>query len=416
MTEILSKCKIKEFDLLLAEKKNVLALGPESAGNFSVYINGKVYYCSDFGDLLEEERFDVYKKALFELIDRNNLIPDIIRVDLHPAYKTSKLGEELALKFNCRLERVQHHIAHVYSAVFDQFAGYESTKDLPILRKQGEYESTNTLRIRRKHGDMTLPTKFLGIACDGTGLGLDGKIWGGEVFQYQISNIKNKLTRIGHLENQLLCGGDAAIKEPARMLLSILLNIKKPAEVWPIFSAFYTEQQFDTLVKMREQKFNSLETSSAGRVLDAVSVLLGFCGNERKYKHEPIDLLEKNSTQPFELEPVITEEQRNKETEEQWSNGAMKQYVLNTSYLFEWLLENLDKDKGRLAATVQKYIIEGLIEIAKRTDPNLPIYFSGGMANNRIMSQIAMNNGLIMAENIDRGDNALSLGQLTLFL
>ncbi|MFZ5365508.1 MAG: hypothetical protein ACOZBH_04945 [Patescibacteria group bacterium] len=373
---------MREYSLNLPRQSRVLCLGAESAGNFTVYENGQAYFFSDFGDLLDDKNFNAYQEALFGFFGKRNFVPDVITVDLHPDFKTSKLGMELAQKFGCRLEKVQHHAAHIYSVLFDHIRASQT---------------------------QTLPRNFVGIAGDGTGYGLDGKIWGGEVFLYRQEAIGQpsphglRLTgsrpevRIGHLENQLLCGGDLAIKEPARMLLSILLGIKKPAELWPFFSAFYAEQQFNVLAKMREQKFNSVETSSTGRVLDAASLLLGFCGNKRAYKHEPIDLLEKNSTEPFILKPQIEKQD---------------EYVLNTTWLFQWMLDNLDKDKGRLAATVQKYIIEGLIEIAGKVNPDLPIYFGGGMANNKIMSQIAEENGVIMAKNIERGDNSLSLGQL----
>jgi len=372
---------MKEFKVLIDKDFKILALGPESAGNFCVYNKGKIFYKKNLGDLIEEQAFENYKKILFEFLEKNSFIPDIICVDLHPEYKTSKLGEELVGKYDAKLEKVQHHIAHVYSVLFDHtILASMPTPSLP---------------------------KIIGIAADGTGYGLNGKIWGGEVFlisQNQKEKSKDKIKRIGHLENQLLCGGDLSIKEPARMLLSILLKIKPANEINSIFSEFYTEQEFNTLVKMCEQKFNSVETSSTGRILDAASVLLGFCKNERKYKHEPVDLLEKNSAEPFDLNPKITEKQKDIKTE--------KQYILETTHLFEWLFDNLGKDKGRLAATVQQYLIEGLIQIAKKADSNLPIYFGGGMANNKIMSQIAKNNGVIMSENVERGDYSLSLGQM----
>ena len=64
--------------------------------------------------------------------------------------------------------------------------------------------------------------------------------------------------------------------------------------------------QFELLYNQLKQNFNCQETSSTGRILDAVSLLLGFCKNERNYKHEPIDLLEQNSTSPYgNLKPKI---------------------------------------------------------------------------------------------------------------
>ena len=71
-------------------------------------------------------------------------------------------------------------------------------------------------------------------------------------------------------------------------------------------NALYTKNQFELIYNQLIQNFNCLETSSTGRILDAVSLLLGFCKNERKYKHESIDFLEKNSTIPYlDLKPKI---------------------------------------------------------------------------------------------------------------
>jgi len=395
-----------KYHLPVNYPKKLLALGPESAGNFCVYNNGQVFYFNKLGDLLEEQNFENYKKTLFEFLDKNQFEPDVICVDLHPDYKTTQLGQQLAQKYNAELKPVQHHIAHIYSVLFDQ----------TIL--------SSILRLRSGQAPKSSFSKFIGIACDGTGYGFDQKIWGGEVFLFE----NNQPKRIGSLEEQMILGGDLAIKHPARMLLSILLKIsakggslpgrqagapggKKPKQIWPLVEKYFSKQEFAILLKMHEQKFNSVQTTSTGRILDAASILLGFCENERKYKHEPVDLLEKNSTVPFELE--LKWERRNVKCERRDGKGE-RRYELSTSYLFEWLLDNLNKDKNRLAATVQKYLISGLILIAKRYDPNLPIYFGGGMANNKIMSEIARNNGLIMAENIEKGDYGLSLGQ-TLF-
>ena len=152
-----------------------------------------------------------------------------------------------------------------------------------------------------------------------------------------------------------------------------------------------------------------METSSTGRVLDAVSVLLGFAGNKRNYKHEAAELLEKNSTKPYALPPLI--------------KGGRGVFELRTTPLFEYLIKNNPptggKDKRRLAATAQMYIAQGLYEIVLKTNEAKKlkiIFLAGGIANNKIISSYLESKGVIAARQVPRGDAGLSLGQIIYFL
>jgi len=157
-----------------------------------------------------------------------------------------------------------------------------------------------------------------------------------------------------------------------------------------------------------QKNFNCHETSSTGRILDAVSILLGFCDNKRSYKHEPIDLLEKNSTKPYiDLKPGIIFDKKE------------KLYILQTTPLFEYLVKNINKDKKRLAATAQLYIAEGLYKIIKQQDKNLKtknIFIAGGIANNKIISAFLKFKGAYANKKIPQGDAGLSLGQIIYYL
>lgn len=357
----------------LQSDKTILALGPESAGNFSVCSGNMLYLSDSFGDLLEADRFIHYKKALTGYLQTNKLRPDIILTDLHPSYVTSVYGQELARKYKAELVPVQHHLAHVFSAVGDQ-----------LVEK----------RAAAKH--------FIGIGADGTGLGDDQMIWGGEVFEICLKPGQRAITRIGHLENQVLIGGDLAIREPARMLVSILGKFLDREAVYALVKNHYPRKVFDLLTSQLEQRFNCFETSSTGRILDATSILLGFASNIRQYKHEPIDLLEKNSTVPYKLKPLIMDK------------AGMSE--LQTTHLFEYLVNNLGKDRRRLAATAQCYLAEGYYDIARSRGKNLPVYFAGGMANNRLISTSLAARGTYLNKKIPRGDGGISFGQIIYYL
>jgi hydrogenase maturation protein HypF len=425
-------------------KKTVLALGAESAGNFSAYSprplplskgemsagqRGFVYFSENFGDLLNEKSWANYQKSVLDYLKINKIKPDIILTDLHPSFNTTLWGQKLAKKYKAQHIQVQHHIAHIFSSIGDKII--QNTK-------------------------YHIPDTIYGIACDGTGYGTDGKIWGGEVFKIenQKSKIK-KIERIGHLENQIMIGGDLAIKEPARMLIGILDkafhsssplkrlpssppspvfgrgcpevlvgageggdNLQRKNYIYNFVKKYYSRNEFELLYSQLQQNFNCQETSSTGRILDAVSVLLGFCGNERNYKHEPIDLLEKNSTKPYtDLEPRMIPRPPRSATADL---GGLE-YELDTTHLFNYVINYLHKkDKHRLAATAQLYIAEGLYEILQNiqnTKYQLQnTFFAGGIANNKIISTFLEYKGVYMSKKIPRGDAGLSFGQMVYYV
>ncbi len=351
------------YNLRNKNKKTILSLGAESQGNFSFLENNKLFFSDDFGDLQDEKNFSKFKKEISKHLEK--IQPDIILTDLHPLFNTSKLGEELSKKYKSKLISVQHHHAHIAGAYGEQF-----------LNSKQKFISTN----------------FIGIAMDGTGYGLNEKIWGGEIFKIQ----KNKIKRIGHLENQTLLGADLAIKKPARMLISILNNFLPKEKIYSQIKKYYNKNEFELLYNQLQEKFNCLQTSSTGRILDAVSILLGFSENNRNKKHDAIINLENNSTIPFKLKPKI------------------KNNIILTTPLFQYLITNIKKDKNKLAATSQLYLAQSFYEIAKKY--NFPIYFAGGIANNKIISSFLESHGAITNKKIPRGDAGISFGQICFYL
>ena len=429
-----------DFNFPLKKNVSILALGAESAGNFSVYSHipnslslskgemsagqrgleqeRSIYLSPDFGDLLEENNWQNYKKAVLKYLGDNKIKPKIILTDLHPLFKNTLWGKDLAKKYKAKLIPVQHHHAHIFSAIGDKII--------------------NTTNYK-------LPSINYAIAIDGTGYGADEKIWGGEIFRIESlcnchsregGNLvtKYRIKRIGHLENQILIGGDLAINEPARMLISILYKVfsdssspacgrgcrvlatgerEKKENIYSFVKNYYNKNQFELLYNQLHQNFNCLETSSTGRILDAISLLLGFCQNKRDYKHQPIDLLEKSSTKSFSDLKLKTIKNRD------------GNFILDTTHLFKYVLEYVPKylpekinlkNRKRLAATAQFYISQGLYEIIRKQKEKGDIFISGGLANNKIISSFLESRGAYGAKKIPRGDAGLSFGQIVYYL
>lgn len=243
---------------------------------------------------------------------------------------------------------------------------------------------------------------------------------------YQISQYKYPLVEGGWLEIRStkhdLPDGKAGIRNNIKIQNSknhhsTSLMVKK-GFVYSFVKKYYTKQEFEVLWSQLQQNFNCQETSSTGRILDAVSLLLGFCKNERNYKHEPIDLLEKASVgaTPYEdIEPMIEK--------------LGTEYCLLTTPLFEYLIKKIGGKtpaKGearRLAATAQMYIAQGMYEIVKQysvassqSNRDMPIYFAGGIANNKIISEYLESKGAITNKKVPRGDAGLSFGQIMYYL
>lgn len=366
---------MKTYKINITTPHTILSLGPESAGNFSVYVNGTVYSSEDYGDLLDDARFAQFQKAVLDFLTKEKIRPDVILTDLHPLYKTTAWGEELARKFKAIHKHIQHHYAHIFSAIGEEYIHNQKP-----------------------------PSHFYGITLDGTGYGTDERIWGGEIFEITKNTAKKyTIKRIGQLENQTMIGGDLTIREPARMLISLLAKVKSDKNfVYSYVKKYYDQNHFELLWNQLQQNFNCQETSSTGRILDATSVLLGFAQNKRGYKHEPTILLEQNTDLPYKnLRPYITQ-----------SDGGS--FLLSTTALFDYLTKNIHKDKKRLSATAQLYIAHGLHEIIKKHDVSKHVYLSGGISTNKIISNYFAFTKMLQNEKstVARGDSGLSFGQI----
>ena len=336
---------------------DTVAVGAELNNVICTVKKNKCYLSQYVGDTSKYETFNFLKDTVYNSIKLTRLKPEIVVCDLHPMYNSTVFAKELAEKYNAKLIQIQHHKAHVASVAAE-----------------------HTL------------TDYVGIAVDGLGYGDDGNIWGGEVFDVKNGN---EFRRIGHLEEQPQLGGDSATLYPKKMLFGILSKLLDENEL--IKLGLFDEQESRLYLKVLENNFNVPITTSSGRILDAVSALLGFC-DMRTYDGRPAMILESVATKPYDFEPVISNK-----------NGKS---VLMTTSLFEFLLNNINKDKGRLAATAQMYLAKGFFEMAKQKAGNeAPIVLSGGVAYNRMISEFMMKNDVIVNKDIPCGDGGICYGQ-----
>lgn len=234
------------------ETKNtepILAMGAHLKSTFAFVPNQHIYVSQYFGNLDSFEVSERYKSTLQKYQNLFNAKPKTILVDKHPQYQSTILGKELSQENNTKLIEIQHHKAHFAS----------------VLGEHNLYDSKE---------------KILGVVWDGTGLGNDNNIWGGEFFIYQ----NQKIIRTNHFEYFNWIANDKMAKEPRLSLFSLLNDDKRN-----LIKDKFSESEWKIYSKTLEN--NTLKTSSVGRLFDAVASALDII-DVNSYEAEAAMLLE----------------------------------------------------------------------------------------------------------------------------
>jgi hydrogenase maturation protein HypF len=348
-------------------KKCVLGLGAEENVTACILLGDRAFVSQHVGDVENVETLEFLKNTVSHLTRLTNANIDIVACDLHPKFATTRLAYELGESFGCQVVRVQHHYAHLAALMAEHNL-----------------------------------SELVGIVCDGFGYGLDGSAWGGEV----LHGFEGGFERLGHLQAQPMVGGDLAAVYPLRMATGMLCGLVDVREWLLGYSDRFPhgESEVEAIVKQLE-KGAALKTSSCGRVLDAVSALLGIC-YERTFEGEPAMKLESASVRGKDvlgLEPKIDNN------------------VVDTSFLLSIVFSNRQKHSvADLAYSAEAYLAKSLAELAVSEAERLDVKkigFSGGVAYNehitKTIRQRVEENGLkfVVHRLIPAGDAGTSTGQ-----
>ncbi len=359
--------------ILLSKKAKfcTLALGGEYNVTSCLLLGDRAFISQHIGDVEKYETYLFLKEATEHVVDLTNARVELVACDLHPRFATTTLAREFGERFGVEVIQIQHHSAHV----------------------------------RALMAEHAIP-EMIGISCDGVGYGSDGVLWGGELLF--CADYGRTFERLGHLQEQPMPGGDLAAIYPLRMVAGLLHEYPDVAErlLESRSSHFpYGRVEVDVVMKQLKSSRNPL-TSSCGRVLDAISSVLGVC-YERTYEGEPAMKLESvalHGEDKLALEPEI-----------------MSGNVIKTSSLALAALNSVEKETVQdLAYSTQSYIARSLAEVAVHEADRLGVEnigFTGGVAyNNHISSfirKIVTSHGLKFYEqwSIPPGDGGLSFGQ-----
>ena len=291
-------------------------------------------------------------------------------IDLHPNYPSSIYGSAVADEKNIPVEKVQHHQAH-FAALLGE--------------------------LNLVHNEEPI----LGVIWDGTGLGTDGQIWGGEFFIYQ----DYAFERVAHWSYFPLISGDRMAKEPRMAALSICKEIKAAHSIlMPKFSS--TEWQ---VYNRMLEKSDTLKTSSMGRVFDAVASLLGILDRQTFEGHAAM-LLENRAYQYLE--------------QTNWNFSGVPYSCLDIENhfslktLFEGIISDLQNGEG-IDFIAAKFHWSLAIAIRDTADRLLvkKVAFSGGVFQNSVLVdllQILMKPqfDLYFHQQLSPNDENISFGQL----
>jgi hydrogenase maturation protein HypF len=222
---------------LPAPVPDTLAVGAHLKNTIAFSRGRDLFVSQHLGDLETPEAFAAFRAETAQLQGLFDVHPTAVVSDSHPDYLSSTYAASRPGVHH----RIQHHVAHVAACMVEN----------------------------------DIATPFLGVAWDGTGLGDDGSIWGGEFFVVR----DGRFDRRAHLRTFLLPGGDTAAREPRRAALGLLHAIAGDAafaweDLHPV--AAFTQAERSTLQQMLDRRFHAPVTSSAGRLFDGVSALLGI--------------------------------------------------------------------------------------------------------------------------------------------
>lgn len=295
-------------------------------------------------------------KALQETIHRFQTLlevkPQAVVCDLHPKYNSTVVAEELGYP----VIRVQHHYAHILSCMT------ENDCHDPVI----------------------------GVAFDGTGYGTDGTIWGGEILLADYGNF----TRFGSITPFLQMGGDASAKEGWRIAVSMIYGYTKDRKrAWEIMETLglCSEQESRVQFTMADRKINAVASTSAGRLFDAVSAILGI-RRRSGFEGEASTALQ-FAAEAYEQQNLSNISQEQKENKDILLHETKERFVLNTQMLVQQITEAKmrGEDTGMLAYRFHQVLAEMITAAcikAKESSGRDKVALSGGVFQNRLLLRL----------------------------
>ena len=346
----------------------VLSMGALLKSTFGIWKKGRCHISQYLGDTMEFDAQISYERSLNHFRDLLQFVPEVILVDKHPAYYATQKGRELAAFYQIPIFEIQHHEAHFFSVL-------------------GE---NNLLECE---------DKILGVIFDGTGMGNDGAVWGGEFFTYE----NHEVTRLHHMSCFPHILGDKMAREPKLSALSLLhatqmnYNLEKDK---------FTAEELDFYDRVLEN--SSLCTSSVGRIFDAVASLLDYC-HINTYEGEAAMYLECAAMEFMKKAGKF---------HSHYDFDLKEDGAVDLVSMLGGIIDDVLKEVGRgeIAAKFHNTLVSMIKEIAINSKAQ-SIAFSGGVFQNGLLVDLIIDRlsddfKLYFHRQLSPNDECISYGQL----
>jgi hydrogenase maturation protein HypF len=364
----------------------ILAMGSELKNTFCLLRSSEAILSQHLGDLENAAAFNAYQETLNLYLNLFEHKPEIIAIDKHPEYLSSKLGKELAESNNIKLESIQHHHAHIAACMAENKISLETK---PIL----------------------------GIAFDGLGYGEDDTLWGGEFLLADYQSFK----RLATFKPMSMIGGEQAIYQPWRNTYSQLIN----AFTWEELQEKYSDLEIIKFLEYKnpqllnqiiEKGINSPLTSSVGRLFDAVAAAIGICREKCSYEGQA----------GIEMEAIADTNIVNNDKETVNYSFKLEKldniYYIDTSPTWRKILNDIKQhiSPSEIAAKFHQSLAITIVQTVKKVQQEHEFHqvaLTGGVFQNRILLQQVkmrlekLEINVLTHSKVPTNDGNLSLGQ-----
>jgi len=381
--------------------KKVLCFGAQQKNTFCFGFGNKAILSQHNGDLDTQEAQEAFEHALQHMKRVFAFEPELIVCDMHPEYASSRYARRLAENRHLPLIEVQHHEAHAFS-------------------------------VADAHAEVQGPV--LAVSFDGTGYGTDGNIWGGEFFQIVNCNLKianlnldsqnvladtdtvdsdsaGMIERVAHFDYVSMPGGDYAVKEPYRMMLAHLWKTFGDRSIDEYFRDSVANQTFRGVWEL-VKRGGHVQTSSVGRLFDAISALL-----TGRY------VTSYEGQAAMELETLARSGNKRVKALECEIHEKSGQIHINTDPLFETVIKRLagQSNPADLALAFHKSIARVIVRVAERMNEKcalVGVSLSGGVFQNTLLVSLASEAlhkagfKVYLPGSVPVNDGGISFGQL----
>ncbi|MCE3038179.1 carbamoyltransferase HypF [Helicobacter anatolicus] len=362
------------FTQLNENKDTLIGMGAEQKVTLAYKKEGEVIVSPYIGDLNNPTTLARYEKNYNFFTQIYQLEPKKIISDLHQNYHSYQISKNLSCKNNILWEKKQHHYAH-FCAIFAD----------SLLQDK----------------NLKIEDKVLGVIWDGTGLGKDGKIWGGE---FIFGNLKN-YKRVGHFENMEIYGGEKSIKEIYKIAYSLVRQFgdnddilwlkQKYIQKYPKIFPF-----FDTVI---DKKLHVFHTTSVGRIFDAMACLCEIC-DYNSYDCEA---------------PIMLEQHYKEEIKESYHFLITSKYEVCIKPMMKEILKDLKNNEAK-EKIVSKFIntLVAIIFKFAHIMQTKTLMFSGGVFMNKALCEAIIRENskhtlrLFFHQYLPSNDSNISLGQV----